>query len=132
MQLPMTRTATLKTIFRARKTALQKRGIGYFAFERICDGWHAEPICFAGEAITGGVLTRGNVIHVAFEKPPKASVRGFIRRHLKPLVEKFGSAITCIELENQKAIEFDKRLGFEEFKRDNEYVYLEIRKMRHE
>lgn len=73
--------------------------------------WDVVPLTEAGRVI-GGVLLKGNEIHVGYGEKPKASIRGHIRATLKSVVETYGSAVTRIGLDNPAGIRFCERLGF--------------------
>jgi acetyl-CoA acetyltransferase len=73
--------------------------------------WDIVPLTESGRVI-GGVLLKGNEIHVGYGVKPKASIRGHIRATLQEVVDKYGSAVTIVGLDNKAGLRFCERLGF--------------------
>lgn len=74
--------------------------------------------------VIGGVLSKGNEIHVGYGVKPSASIKKHIKETLKRIIDQYGSAITSVMEQNQRGINFCKRLGFIEFKQENGKIYL--------
>jgi RimJ/RimL family protein N-acetyltransferase len=73
--------------------------------------WDVIPLTSSGQVI-GGVLLKGNEIHVGYGVKPKASIRAHIRATLKQVVDKYGCAVTQVKAENHAGLRFCERLGF--------------------
>lgn len=73
--------------------------------------WVVIPLTEAGQVI-GGVLQKGNEVHIGYGKKPKASIRKHLRATLDPVVQKYGFAVTQVQAENHAGLRFCERLGF--------------------
>jgi RimJ/RimL family protein N-acetyltransferase len=85
--------------------------------------WEITPLKQNSEII-GGVLAKGNEIHVGYGIKPPASIKKHIKETLKRIIDQYGNAVTSVMEENQRGINFCKRLGFIEFKREHSKIYL--------
>ena len=81
------------------------------------------PVVQRGK-LFGGVMVKGNEIHVGFAEKPTASIRGNIKSVLKPLFEKYGFVVTAVKKDNISGLNFCKRLGFVEIGLDNDKIML--------
>jgi hypothetical protein len=90
--------------------------------ERVKD-WEILPVVQCGKMF-GGVMVKGNEIHVGFAEKPNASIRKNIREILLPLLEKHGFVITYVSKNNLNGLKFCKRLGFVELSQDNDKILL--------
>jgi hypothetical protein len=73
--------------------------------------WTVVPLTNSGRVI-GGVLLKGNEIHVGYGEKPKGSIRAHIRATLKEVVDTYGCALTIVQAENVAGLRFCERLGF--------------------
>ena len=85
--------------------------VGVAEYLEALKDWDIVPLTEGGRVI-GGVLLKGNEIHVGYGVKPKASIRGHIRATLKDVVEKYGSAVTIVGANNPAGLRFCERLGF--------------------
>jgi hypothetical protein len=85
--------------------------IGLVEYIEAVKDWHVVPLTEAGRII-GGVLLKGNEIHVGYGEKPKGSIRSHIRATLKEVVDKHGCALTQVQAENLAGLRFCERLGF--------------------
>lgn len=73
--------------------------------------WDIVPLTESGRVI-GGVLIKGNEIHVGYGVKPKASIRGYIKKILGGVIKEHGYAVTQVQAENLAGLRFCERLGF--------------------
>jgi hypothetical protein len=85
--------------------------------------WEVIPLTESGRVI-GGVLLKGNEIHVGYGEKPKGSIRAHIRATLKEIVNKYGCAVTQVREENQAGLRFCERLGFVKLSAQNGTILL--------
>ena len=96
---------------------------GYDEFAEAVKDYQILPIIQRGK-LFGGVMIKGNEIHVGFAEKPTASIRGNIKAVLKPLFEKYGFVVTSVKKDNINGLNFCKRLGFVEFGSDSDKILL--------
>jgi hypothetical protein len=97
--------------------------IGFDEFSNAVADWEVIPVEQRGK-LFGGVIVKGNEIHVGFAEKPTASIRGNIKSVLKPLFEKHGFVVTSVQKNNINGLNFCKRLGFVETGRDSDKISL--------
>jgi hypothetical protein len=85
--------------------------IGLVEYLEAVKDWSVIPLTEQGRVI-GGVLQKGNEIHVGYGVKPKGSIRAHIRATLKEVVDKYGCAVTTVQAENLAGLRFCERLGF--------------------
>jgi len=85
--------------------------------------WEVIPLTEDGQVI-GGVLLKGNEIHVGYGVKPKRSIRAYIRSILGGVVDKYGWAVTQVQEENHAGLRFCERLGFIKFGAQNGTILL--------
>jgi hypothetical protein len=85
--------------------------IGLVEYIEALKDWTVIPLTESGRVI-GGVLLKGNEIHVGYGEKPKGSIRAHIRATLKEVVDKHGCALTIVQAENLAGLRFCERLGF--------------------
>jgi hypothetical protein len=95
----------------------------FHEFQRRVAAWEIVPLKQA-EQVIGGVLIRGNELHVGFSRRPLGSPLKFIRQTLAVLLHKFGSAITMVDETNANGLRFCQRLGFDVTEHKNGRIYL--------
>lgn len=95
-------------------------------FEEFCEAlkdWEAIPLIQNGK-LYGGVIVKGNEIHVGFGEKPTGSIRKNIKEVMKPLLEKHSFVVTTVAKDNINGLNFCKRLGFVETSQDSDKILL--------
>ena len=105
------------------KSVEHRLPIGFDEFSNTVADWEVIPVEQRGK-LFGGVIVKGNEIHVGFAEKPTASIRGNIKSVLKPLFEKHGFVVTSVQKDNINGLNFCKRLGFVETGRDSDKISL--------
>lgn len=85
--------------------------IGLVEYLEAVKDWNVIPLTESGRVI-GGVLQKGNEVHIGYGVKPKASIRGHLRVTLKEVLDKYGCAVTQVKAENHAGLRFCERLGF--------------------
>lgn len=85
--------------------------IGVVEYIEAVKDWDVVPLTERGEVI-GGVLSKGNEVHIGYGKKPHTSIRPHLRRTLGEVLNKYGYAVTTVQAENEAGLRFCKRLGF--------------------
>jgi len=85
--------------------------------------WDIRPVSCNGEVI-GGFMVRGNEVHVGLAEKPRAALRSVFRQIVAPLLKQYGWLSTQVMLDNEKGLQFCKRIGFEEVGRQGDRVLL--------
>lgn len=80
-------------------------------FEQAMQDWDVLPLHEHGELI-GGVLAKGNELHVGYARQPRATIRPYIRAILGKALEEHGVVLTSVQAENIVGQRFCERLGF--------------------
>ena len=93
-------------------------------FEAATAEWEAIPVNVGGRTV-GGVLAKGNELHVGFDERPRASIRGEIRRILRAHLERHGRVITTVQRGNSAGLRFCERLGFSIVRECDGLIYLQ-------
>ena len=83
------------------------------SFVEMLRTWDVIPLLEGGKVI-GGVLSKGNELHVGYGEKPKASIRRYVKEILNQTIDKYGFAITTVQAQNSAGLRFCKRLGFVE------------------
>ena len=96
---------------------------GYDEFAAAVKDWEIVPVVQRGK-LFGGVMVKGNEIHVGFAEKPTASIRKNIREILTPLFEKHKFLVTSVHISNQNGLNFCKRLGFVEIAEESDKILL--------
>jgi hypothetical protein len=97
--------------------------IGLAEYLEALKDWDVVPLTESGRVI-GGVLLKGNEIHVGCGIKPKGSTKGFIKKTLGDIVNKYGWAVTQVKEENHAGLRFCERLGFVKFGIQNGTILL--------
>jgi hypothetical protein len=105
------------------KSVENRLPIGFDEFSEALKDWEIIPIVQRGK-LFGGVMVKGNEIHVGFAEKPAASIRKNIKEVLKPLLEKHGFVVTTVAKDNINGLNFCKRLGFVETSQDSDKILL--------
>lgn len=85
--------------------------MGVVEFLDVLKDWDVVPLTEAGRVI-GGVLIKGNEVHIGYGVKPKSSIRGHLRATLKEVLDKHGYAVTIVEADHLAGLRFCERLGF--------------------
>jgi len=85
--------------------------IGVAEYLEALKDWTVVPLTNSGRVI-GGVLLKGNEIHVGYGEKPTGSIRAHIRATLKEVIDEYGCALTVVQAENLAGLRFCERLGF--------------------
>jgi hypothetical protein len=85
--------------------------IGLVEYLEAVKDWEVIPLTESGRVI-GGVLIKDNEIHVGYGIKPIGCIRAYIRAILGGVIDKYGCAITTVQVENLIGLRFCERLGF--------------------
>lgn len=85
--------------------------MGVVEFLDVLKDWDVVPLTESGQVI-GGVLIKGNEVHIGYGVKPKSSIRGHLRATLKEVLDKHGYAVTIVEADHLAGLRFCERLGF--------------------
>lgn len=105
------------------KSVEHRLAIGFDEFSEAVEDYEIIPVVQRGK-LFGGVMVKGNEIHVGFAEKPTASIRGNIKAVLNPLFKKHGFVVTSVKKDNINGLNFCKRLGFVEFGSDSDKILL--------
>lgn len=98
----------IKSIYESVKSRLE---LSLDDFIKAINDWEIIPLKHDNKVI-GGVMIKGNELHVGYGSKPVASIRSHIKATLASLINKYGSAVTVVVKENEAGLNFCKRLGF--------------------
>lgn len=85
--------------------------IGLVEYLEAAKDWDVVPVTELGQVI-GGILLKGNEIHVGCGVKPIGCIRAYIRSILGGVIDKYGCALTTVQAENLAGLRFCERLGF--------------------
>ena len=85
--------------------------------------WDVVPLT-QDDKIIGGVLIKGNELHVGYADRPTGTILRHIKMTLGRLIKEFGSAVTVVSAANERGLNFCLRLGFNVAERKNDNIYL--------
>jgi hypothetical protein len=114
------RDAALMSIYKSVKSRVT---FNFDEFQRRLTEWDVVPLKQA-DTIIGGVLIKGNEVHVGYERRPSASILRYIKATLGKILTDFGSAVTTVDAANKNGLRFCLRLGFDVIERKNDKLYL--------
>jgi hypothetical protein len=97
--------------------------VGLVEYLEAIKDWDVIPLTEQGQVI-GGVLQKGNEIHVGYGVKPKASIRGDIRKILNGVITKYGYAVTQVQVGNHAGLRVCERLGFVKLSIQNDRILL--------
>jgi Mg-chelatase subunit ChlD len=92
-------------------------------FTKAMGEWEVEPFEHNG-AIIGGVLARGNEIHLGLAERPKGTIRKGLRQAMAERMARYGSLTTQVMQDNVRGLQFCERLGFKEVGRQGDKILL--------
>lgn len=94
------------------------------------DDWEIVPLEENGEII-GGVMIKGNELHVAYKRRPVRSIRAYIRQTLGRVLKSHECAVTTVRRTNINGINFCLRLGFRATEIKNGIWHMECSRTDH-
>ena len=103
--------------------------IAFEDFVTLMQGWEILPIHDGGEVI-GAAMVNGNEVHVGLRRQPIAPHRREFREILGRLLRN-GEVVTRVQIGCEHGLQFCKRLGFEEFHRDERVIFLRCMESRY-
>ncbi len=92
-------------------------------FEKSLEGWTITP--FYNPALFGVVMNQGPSFHFMIFGPWKCT-KEILRQFPGSLIEKYGYAETFTPIEDERQHRFNKRVGFIETRRDDNFVHYRI------
>ena len=99
-------------------------------FTKAVDEWDIEPFEYSGEII-GGVMARGNELHLGLVERPRGSIRSGLKRAMAARLARYGSLTTQVMQQNERGLQFCKRLGFKEVGRQGDKILLMCDRSKH-
>jgi hypothetical protein len=97
-----------------------------FGFEQYAEAikdFDIVPLTQDGRVI-GGVLAKGNEIHVGYGVKPRSSIRPHIKATLKAMIDQYGYVVTAVMADNKSGLRFCERLGFVKLGEENGTIKL--------
>ena len=122
------RDEALKSLY---SSVAHRVGLPFDVFASALDSWQVIPLKQA-DTIIGGVIVKGNEIHVGYGIAPTASIMPHIRTTLNALIQKHGFVVTKVCETNMRGLRFCKRLGFVETGRDSRTIHLRCNRSNYE
>jgi hypothetical protein len=113
----------LNALFMIYKSVKHRLPISFEEFSQALKDWEIIPLMQNGKLI-GGAMVKGNELHVGYAEKPAASIRGNIKKVVKPLLEKHGFVVTTVAKDNINGLNFCKRLGFVEIDQNSDKILL--------
>ena len=96
---------------------------GFEVFAESLKDWAVIPLTQEGRVI-GGVLAKGNEIHVGYGVKPKSTIRSHIRATLEDMIARYGYVVTAVMADNKSGLRFCERLGFVKLGEENGTIKL--------
>jgi hypothetical protein len=93
-------------------------------YENAVKDWDVLPLVENNKVI-GGVLIKGNEIHVGYGIKPKSTILPYIKSILNETINQYGYVVTSVVSKNEAGLKFCKRLGF--FKTSEENGTIKLR-----
>lgn len=104
--------------------SVQKRiNCSFEQFAEALKDWKFIPLTENNDVI-GAVMQKGNELHIGYGKQAKSSILRHIRKPLRDAINNYGFAETFVAEDNQRGLEFCKRLNFVEISRDSGRILL--------
>ena len=97
--------------------------IGFEQYAEAIKDYSVIPLTESGRVI-GGVLVKGNELHVGYGVKPKASIKPYIKSILSNAIKTHGYVVTTIMADNKSGLRFCERLGFVKFDEENGTIKL--------
>lgn len=114
------RNDALMSIYESVKS---RATFGFDEFERRLAEWDVVPLT-QNDKIIGGVLIKGNELHVGYADRPTGTILRHIKMTLGRLLKEFGSVVTVVSASNVRGLNFCLRLGFNIDKQKYDNIYL--------
>jgi hypothetical protein len=96
---------------------------GFDVYENAVKDWNIFPL-FENSKVIGGVLIKGNEIHVGYGIKPKSTIISHIKTTLNKAIDEYGYVVTSVMDENKAGLKFCKRLGFYKTGEENGTIKL--------
>lgn len=93
------------------------------------DGYAIVPFFNDAKEMYGVVVHRGPAFHFILFGPKWQLTKAILRQYPGKLIEQYGYAETFTPVEDMRQQRFNKRVGFVETKRDEQYVHFRIERM---
>jgi hypothetical protein len=113
----------LNALFMIYKSVEHRLSISFEEFSEALKDWETIPL-MQNDRLIGGVIVKGNELHVGYAEKPKASIRANIKETLIPLIKKHGFVVTSVAKDNIDGLIFCKRLGFVETSQNSDKILL--------
>jgi len=97
--------------------------IGFEKFAEATKDFDILPLTESGRVI-GGVMVKGNELHVGYGVKPKASIKPYIKSILSKAIDKHGHVVTAVMADNKSGLRFCERLGFVKLGEENGTIKL--------
>ena len=92
-------------------------------FSAAVSEWDIRPVMHSGEII-GGFMIRGNEVHVGLAEKPRGALTAVFRKIVSPLLKQHGRLTTQVMQQNERGLQFCKRIGFTEVGRQGDRIML--------
>jgi hypothetical protein len=92
-------------------------------YENAVKDWDIFPL-IENSKVIGGVLIKGNEIHVGYGIKPKGTIISHIKTTLNKAINEYGYVVTSVMKENEAGLKFCKRLGFTRIGEENGTIKL--------
>jgi hypothetical protein len=96
---------------------------GFETFAKALNDWDIVPLTQEGRVI-GGVLAKGNEVHIGYGVKPKSSIRPHLKMTLGVMLDKYGYVVTAVMADNKSGLRFCERLGFVKLGEENGTIKL--------
>ena len=85
--------------------------MGFEQYAEAVKDYDILPLTESGKVV-GGVMAKGNELHIGIGTQFKASARRYIREYFNRTLDKYGFALTSVQAQNSVGLHFCQRLGF--------------------
>ena len=96
---------------------------GFETFAEALKDFDVVPLTQDGRVI-GGVLAKGNEVHIGYGVKPKGSIRPHLKMTLGVMLDKYGYVVTAVMADNKSGLRFCERLGFVKLGEENGTIKL--------
>ena len=116
-------TDTEQAMFMVYESVKNRINCSFEQFSDAVQSWNFVPLKENGNVI-GGVMQKANELHIGYGKKAKSSILRHIRKPLQNAIKDYGFAETFVQEDNQRGLDFCKRLNFVEISRDSGRILL--------
>jgi hypothetical protein len=92
-------------------------------YENAVKDWNVLPL-IENNKVIGGVLIKGNEIHVGYGVKPRSTILPYIKSILNQTINEYGYVVTSVVSQNEAGLKFCKRLGFFRIGEENGAIKL--------